>query len=202
MNRERCAWAGNDPLYVHYHDVEWGVPVFDDTRLFEFLVLESAQAGLAWITILRKRDNYRRLYRGFEPSVVASFGQGEIESLLQDAGIVRNRRKVASSVNNARRFLAVQEEFGSFSVYLWSFVNGRPVVTEAHDQSQVPATTELSDRLSANLRQRGFSFIGSTIVYAYLQAVGVVNDHVVGCFRREEIIRTYEGGGAGLADGV
>lgn len=192
MAPQRCAWADQDPLSMRYHDEEWGVPEFDDVRLFEFLVLESAQAGLAWITILRKRESYHRLYRGFRPSVVASFGEAEIGSLLQDAGIVRNRRKVASSVNNAQRVLEVQGEFGSFSRYLWSFVEGRPVVTQAETQSEVPATTDLSDRLSANLRKRGFTFIGSTIVYAYLQAVGVVNDHVVGCFRREEIIRGYD----------
>jgi DNA-3-methyladenine glycosylase I len=192
MDRRRCAWAEGDPLTMRYHDEEWGVPVFDDVRLFEFLVLESAQAGLAWITILRKREHYRRLYRGFQPSVVAAFGEAEMEALLQDAGIVRNRRKVASSVNNAKRFLEVQEEFGSFANYLWSSVDGRPLVTDARELSEVPATTELSDGVSSDLRRRGFSFVGSTILYAYLQAVGVVNDHVVGCFRRDEIIRGYD----------
>jgi len=188
---ERCPWAGDDPLYVRYHDEDWGVPVHEDRTHFEFLVLESAQAGLSWITVLRRRESYRKLYDQFDPRVVAEYGEEKIEALLEDAGIIRNRMKVESSVNNARRFLEVQEEFGSFDRYLWDFVGGKPLVNRWSEMSQMPASTELSDRVSKDLKKRGFRFIGTTIMYAHLQAVGLVNDHLVGCFRYEEIVDGY-----------
>lgn len=185
----RCAWAGVDPLYVRYHDEEWGVPVHDDRRLFEFLILEGAQAGLSWITILRKRPAYRAAFAGFAPERVARFGPRHIERLLADPGIVRNRLKVESTVTNARAFLAVQEEFGRFERYLWRFVDGRPVRNRWRSQRQVPARTALSDALSRDLASRGFRFVGSTICYAYMQAVGLVNDHLTGCFRHSQVGR-------------
>ena len=188
---ERCPWAGDDPLYVRYHDEDWGVPVHEDRTHFEFLVLESAQAGLSWITVLRRRESYRKLYDQFDPRVVAEYGEEKIEALLEDAGIIRNRMKVESSVNNARRVLEVQEEFGSFDRYLWDFVGGKPLVNRWSEMSQMPASTELSDRVSKDLKKRGFRFIGTTIMYAHLQAVGLVNDHLVGCFRYEEIVDGY-----------
>jgi DNA-3-methyladenine glycosylase I len=185
--KRRCPWAGTDPLYVDYHDREWGTPVHDDVRHFEFLVLEAAQAGLSWITILRKRPAYRAAYRGFDPARVARFGPRDVERLLGDAGIVRNRAKIASSINNAKRFLAVQEEFGSFDAYLWHWTGGKPVRARWTRQSQVPPRTELSDEISKDLKARGFSFVGSTIVYSHLQAVGVVDDHLLTCFRGKEL---------------
>ena len=191
---ERCAWAGDDPLYMRYHDEDWGVPVHEDRTHFEFLVLESVQAGLSWITVLRRRENYRRLYDQFDPRIVAEYGEEKIEALLGDAGIIRNRMKVESSVNNARRFLEVQEEFGSFNRYLWNFVGGKPLVNRWSEMSQIPASTELSDRVSKDLKKRGFRFIGTTIIYAHLQAVGLVNDHLVGCFRYKEIVDGYPPG--------
>ncbi len=183
----RCGWAGEDPLYVAYHDDEWGAPVHDDRVHFEFLVLESAQAGLSWITVLRKREAYRAAYDGFDPSVVARYDEKKIQELLTDAGIVRNRLKIRASVNNARRFLEVQREFGSFDSFLWSWVDGKQVVGGWTSESDLPATTELSDRLTADMKKRGFSFVGSTIIYAHLQAVGVVNDHLTSCFRYPEV---------------
>jgi DNA-3-methyladenine glycosylase I len=185
--RTRCPWAGTDPLYVDYHDHEWGTPVHDDVRHFEFLVLEAAQAGLSWITILRKRPAYRTAYRGFDPARVARFGSRDVERLLGDAGIVRNRAKISSSINNAKRFLAVQEEFGSFDAYLWGWTGGKPVRSRWVEQSEVPPRTELSDEISKDLKARGFSFVGSTIVYSHLQAVGVVDDHLLSCFRSKEL---------------
>lgn len=182
----RCWWPGTDPLYTAYHDTEWGVPVRDDRTQFEFLVLESAQAGLSWITILRKRENYRRAYLGFDPEAVARFTEVDAARLLADAGIVRNRRKIESSITNARKFLEICGEFGSFSRYLWNFVDDRPVVNRWERLSQMPAKTGLSDRISADLIRRGFRFVGSTIVYSHLQATGLVNDHLVGCFRHAE----------------
>lgn len=185
----RCGWAGTDPLYVAYHDEEWGVPVHDDRALFEFLVLEGAQAGLAWITILRKREGYRRAFEGFEPSRVARFDEGKVERLLADPGIVRNRLKVRSAVSNARAFLEVQEEFGSFDAYQWGFVGGRPIRNRFATLAELPPRTEISDALSEDLKKRGFRFVGSTIVYAHMQAVGMVNDHLVSCFRHREVAR-------------
>jgi DNA-3-methyladenine glycosylase I len=187
--RTRCTWAGDNPLYVAYHDTEWGTPERDEIRHFEFLVLEAAQAGLSWITILRKRDAYRAAYRGFDPARVARFGARDVARLLGDAGIVRNRAKIASSVNNARRFLEVQKEFGSFDAYLWSWTKGVPVDNRWKVQSEVPPRSELSDAISKDLKARGFSFVGSTIIYSHLQAVGVVNDHLLSCFRGRELRR-------------
>jgi DNA-3-methyladenine glycosylase I len=173
--------------YVLYHDTEWGVPVHDDRRLFEFLILEGAQAGLSWSTILRKREGYREAFAGFDPVRVARFDARKVERLLQFDGIVRNRLKVESAILNARCFLAVQREFGSFADYSWRFVGGRPIVNRWTDMKQVPARTAESDAFSKDLRQRGFKFVGSTIMYAHMQATGMVNDHVVGCFRHEEV---------------
>jgi DNA-3-methyladenine glycosylase I len=181
--KTRCPWAGADPLYVAYHDREWGRPVRDDRVLFEFLLLEGAQAGLAWITILRKREGYRRAFAGFDPRRVARFTAARRRALMKDPGIVRNRLKIASAVTNAQAFLDVQREFGSFSRYLWGFTGGRPQVNRPRSLKEVPASTPLSDRISRDLKQRGFRFVGSTIVYAYLQAVGVVDDHLIGCHR-------------------
>lgn len=183
----RCGWVTDDPLYLDYHDREWGVPVHDDRTLFEFLVLEGAQAGLSWLTVLRKREGYRRAFHGFSPEKVATMDDDELERLRSEPTIVRNRLKIASARDNARAFLDVQAEFGSFDRYLWGFVDGSPVVNLFASLADVPATTELSDRLSRDLKKRGFRFVGSTICYAYLQAVGVVMDHTTDCFRHEEL---------------
>ncbi len=183
----RCAWAGNDPLYCSYHDREWGVPVHDERLLFEFLILEGAQAGLSWITILRKREAYRAAFAGFDPEQVARFDDANIAGLLANPGIVRNRLKVASTVSNARAFRLVQEEFGSFDAYLWRFVDGRPIRNAWPSMKEVPASTPLSDALSRDLKKRGFRFVGSTICYAMMQAVGMVNDHTTDCFRWQEL---------------
>ncbi|MBN1237609.1 MAG: DNA-3-methyladenine glycosylase I [Gammaproteobacteria bacterium] len=181
---KRCPWSeGVDQLYLDYHDREWGVPVHDDRRHFEFLVLEGAQAGLSWRTILRKREGYRRAFADFDPERVARFNKRSVERLMGDAGIVRNRLKIESAVANARGFLGVREEFGSFCAYIWRFVDGRPVVNRWRRQQDVPATSPESDALSRDLKQRGFNFVGSTIIYAHMQATGLVNDHLVDCFR-------------------
>ena len=183
----RCPWPGDDPLYVAYHDQEWGVPVHDDRALLEAIVLDGAQAGLSWITILRKRDNYRRAFDHFDPAVVAAYGEDKVAALLADPGIIRNRQKIRSAIGNAQRLLDVQAEFGSFDHYLWSFVGGRPLVNAWQSLSQLPAETAESRALSADLRRRGFSFVGPTIIYAMMQAVGMVNDHLVSCFRYHEV---------------
>jgi len=187
MTISRCSWCGDEPLYVAYHDQEWGVPVRDDRTLFEFLVLEGAQAGLAWITILRKREGYRSAFEGFDPEQVARFDQRRIDALLNDPGIVRNRLKVGAAVTNARAFLEVQEEHGSFSDYIWAFVDGRPIRNSWRRTDQIPASTPLAETISRDLKRRGFSFVGPTIVYAHMQATGMVNDHLVGCFRHREV---------------
>ena len=174
---------------MRYHDEEWGVPLHDDRKLFEFLVLEGAQAGLSWSTILNKREGYRKAFSSFDPRKVAKYGAADLRRLLGDAGIVRNRQKIASAIHNAQRFLEVQQEFGSFDRYIWAFVDGKPIVNRWRTEAQFPARTELSDVISADLRKRGFSFVGSTIVYAHLQATGMVNDHIVGCFRHREVGR-------------
>jgi len=184
----RCGWARN-PLAEAYHDAEWGVPIHDDPKIFEFIVLEGAQAGLSWDTILRKREAYRRAFDGFDPAKVARYGARKVAALLANPGIVRNRLKVGSAVRNARAFLRVQEERGSFDAYIWGFVDGRPIVNRWKALRQIPARTPLSDTISKDLKKRGFSFVGSTIVYAHLQATGVVNDHVVSCFRWREVQR-------------
>jgi len=183
----RCAWCGQDALYQAYHDREWGVPLHDDRALFELLTLEGAQAGLSWITVLRKRDNYRAAFAGFDPAQVARFGAADEAALLANPGIVRNRLKVASTISNARAFLAIQAEFGSFDAWLWRFVDGQPIHNSWDDLSQVPASTPLSDVLSKALRKRGFRFVGSTICYAFMQSAGLVNDHLTGCFRHLEV---------------
>lgn len=185
--KNRCAWAGTDSLYIEYHDREWGVPVYDDLKLFEFLTLESAQAGLSWITVLRKRENYRKLFAGFDPMKVARFNERKIQSLLKNPGIVRNELKVRAAVHNAGLFLEVQKEFGTFSTYMWSFVGGSPIVNRRKSMKDIPATTKESDALSANLKKRGFKFVGSTVIYAHMQACGMVNDHVIDCFRYRQI---------------
>jgi len=178
----RCAWAGNDPLYIAYHDEEWGIPVHDDRRFFEMLCLEGAQAGLAWITILRKRENYRAAFDGFDVATVASYDDAKIAALLADPGIVRNRLKVNAFVRNARAFLAVQEEFGSFDAYIWQFVGGAPILNQWRSLGELPAQTPIAAAMSKDLKQRGFTFVGPTICYAFMQACGLVNDHVVDCF--------------------
>jgi DNA-3-methyladenine glycosylase I len=180
----RCPWCGQDPLYVAYHDQEWGMPSRDDRHLFELLILEGAQAGLSWITVLRKREAYRRLFADFEPAVVAGFGPERLAAILQDPGIVRNRLKVASAVSNARAFLEVQRQFGSFHGYLWNFVGGSPRVNRFETPGEIPAQTPEALALSKDLKRRGFNFVGPTIVYAYMQAVGLVDDHLASCWRR------------------
>ena len=183
----RCIWAGSDALYRSYHDTEWGVPVHDDRLLFEFLTLEGAQAGLSWITILRKREGYRRAFAGLDPAAVARFSESQLLLLMQDSSIVRNRLKLSSAVANARAFLALQEEFGSFDAYLWRFVDGAPLQNAWRSHGEIPASTAISDALSRDLKRRGFRFVGSTICYAFMQAVGMVNDHTVDCFRWAEL---------------
>jgi DNA-3-methyladenine glycosylase I len=184
---KRCAWCGDDPLYVAYHDTEWGVPVRDDRVLFEFLLLEGAQAGLSWITILRKREAYRRAFAGFDAQRVARFGERDRARLLADAGIVRNRAKIAAAIANAQAFLAVQAERGSFAAYIWDFVDGRPIQGRRRSLSDIPPTTALSERISKDLKARGFKFVGPTIVYSHMQATGMVNDHLMSCFRHGEV---------------
>lgn len=179
----RCGWSVSDPLYIDYHDREWGVPVHDDQKLFEFLILEGAQAGLSWLTILKRREGYRKAFAGFDVKKVARYDEADMKRLLADRGIIRNRLKIESAISNAWAFLDVQEEFGSFASYIWKFVGGRPVVNRFRTLKQIPARTALSDRISADLRNRGFSFAGSTIVYAHMQATGMVNDHLASCFR-------------------
>ena len=182
---ERCPWAGTDPLYIDYHDNEWGIPLHDERRLFEMLILEGAQAGLSWITILRKRDAYRKAFADFDPVRVARFTPARVEKLLQDPGIVRNRLKVEAAVRNARLFLELQREQGSFDAYVWGFAGGQPIQNRWRSRAEVPARTEISDALSKDLARRGFKFVGSTICYAFMQAIGMVNDHLLGCFRRQ-----------------
>ena len=182
----RCTWAKND-LAIAYHDAEWGVPLHDDQKLFEFIVLEGAQAGLSWDTILRKRDAYREAFDNFDVAKVAKYSDAKCATLMLNDGIIRNRLKIASAVRNAKAFLAVQKEFGSFDKYIWGFVDGKPIVNKWRESSQVPAMTAVSDAISADLRKRGFSFVGSTIIYAHMQATGMVNDHLVSCFRYKEV---------------
>lgn len=189
MAKTRCTWVTEDPLYIAYHDEEWGVPLHDDRALFEFLILEGAQAGLSWLTVLRKREAYREAFAGFDPEKVARFTPRKIERLLENPGIIRNRLKVHSAVTNARAFLKVQEEFGSFDRFIWDFVDGKPIQNRWGSDAELPAKTPLSDRISKELKRRGFKFVGSTICYAHMQATGMVNDHTTDCFRYGAVAR-------------
>ncbi len=184
---KRCEWVTEDPLYIDYHDHEWGIPVHDDKIHFEFLVLESAQAGLSWITVLKKRENYRQAYDHFDYEKVALYDERKTNELLENSGIIRNRRKIESSINNAQRFLEIQKQFGSFDNYIWGFVDHRPIVNHWKAISEVPTSTDLSDKISKDLKKRGFKFIGTTIIYSYLQAVGIVNDHTINCFKYQTL---------------
>ena len=193
----RCEWCGTDPLYVAYHDQEWGVPVHDDRKLFEFLVLEGAQAGLSWLTVLRKREAYRKAFDHFDPEKVAAYDEAKIQELLANSGLIRNRLKIESAVRNARAFLRVQEEFGTFDAYVWRFVDGQPIQNAWKSLRELPAQTPESEALSRDLRQRGFTFVGPTICYAHMQATGMVNDHLVSCFRHQEVARLGQTQNAG-----
>ncbi len=184
---KRCEWAGNDPLYQKYHDEEWGSPVHDDQKLFEMLILEGAQAGLSWITVLKKRAHYRKVFDNFNARKISKYDQSKIEQLLSDPGIIRNRLKVNATVTNSQKFLEVQKEFGSFDNYIWQFVHHKPVVNKFKSLKDLPAKNEISDRMSKDLKKRGFKFVGSTICYAFMQAVGMVNDHITTCFRYKEL---------------
>jgi len=185
--RKRCDWSGTNPLYMTYHDTEWGVPLHDDVKLFEFLILEGAQAGLSWLTILRKRENYRAAFDHFDPIKVANYGENKIERLLGDEGIIRNKLKIRSAIKNAQAYLMIQKEFGSFDSYSWSFVNGAPIDDHFETISDVPASSPASEAFSKDLKARGFKFVGPTIIYALMQASGMVNDHLTCCFRHEEV---------------
>ncbi|WP_339915965.1 DNA-3-methyladenine glycosylase I [Yeosuana marina] len=187
MKKNRCGWCEGDALYEAYHDQEWGVPVFDDATLFEFLMLETFQAGLSWITILRKRENFRKAFDNFDYKKIAQYNQDKIDALLQDAGIIRNKLKVNATITNAQAFIEIQKEFGSFSKYIWSFVDGKPIKNTLKSYKDAPANTALSDRISTDLKKRGFKFVGSTVIYAHMQATGMVNDHEVGCFRYNDV---------------
>ena len=187
MEKKRC-WGNKDELAMSYHDKEWGVPVYDDITLFEFLILEGAQAGLNWITILRRREGYRRAFDGFDFKKIAQYDQKKIDNLLQDEGIIRNRLKIQSTILNAKVFLDIQKEFGSFANYIWAFVDNKPIMNYCKDWTEIPAKTAMSDKISKDLKKRGMKFVGSTIIYAFMQAVGLVNDHLVSCFRHKEII--------------
>jgi len=187
-NNIRCPWPANDPLYIKYHDKEWGVPVHNDKKLFEFLLLEGFQAGLSWRTILYKRQNFRKAFDNFDFNKVAKYDKRKINSLMKDAGIIRNQLKINSAVSNAKAFIAVRKEFGTFDKYIWGFVNGKPIKNKFKSLKEIPARTELSDKISEDLKRRGFKFVGSTIVYAHMQATGMVNDHLVGCCRLQELL--------------
>jgi len=187
MEKQRCGWCKGDALYEEYHDTEWGVPLKDDASLFEFLILETFQAGLSWITILRKRENFRKALDNFDYQKIALYQEDKISDLLQDAGIVRNKLKIRATVTNAQAFIQIQQEFGSFSNYIWAFVDGKPIQNHLRDHKEAPATTPLSDTISKDLKKRGFKFIGSTVIYAHMQATGMVNDHEIDCFRYKEV---------------
>lgn len=184
MNKNRCAWCEKDDLYRNYHDNEWGKPVYDDAKLFEFLILETFQAGLSWYTILAKRENFRKAFDNFDVKKVANYSDAKLQILCEDAGIIRNKLKIKAAVTNAQAFIKIQEEFGSFSKYIWDFVDGKPIDNHPKTLKDVPATTEISDKLSKDLKKRGFKFVGSTVVYAHMQATGMVNDHVEDCWTR------------------
>ncbi len=187
MGKTRCPWAGTDPLYVDYHDNEWGVPVYDDILLFEFLMLETFQAGLSWITILRKRENFRKAFDNFDFNKISGYSEKKVEELLNDKGIIRNKLKIYATISNAKAFINIRKEFGTFSKYIWSFTDGKPIINTFTSIDKVPAKTSLSDTLSKDLKLRGFKFVGSTIVYAHMQATGMVNDHLTTCFRHKEV---------------
>lgn len=184
MDKIRCAWCGNDELYQKYHDEEWGKPVYDDDTIFEFLILESFQAGLSWMTILRKRENFKKAFDNFNYKKIAKYSDDKIEELMQNSGIVRNKLKILATITNAQKFMEIQKEFGSFSNYIWAFVDGKPIINQPNTLKEVPATTEISDKLAKDLKKRGFKFMGSTVVYAHMQATGMVNDHVNDCFTK------------------
>ena len=188
MKNQRCDWCGKDPLYVEYHDKEWGVPIFDDAKLFEFLILETFQAGLSWITVLKKRENFRVAFDGFNYKKIATYNEVKFNELLQNKGIIRNKLKIKATISNAVAFMEVQNEFGSFSKYIWKFVNFKPLKNTYKTLNEVPATTALSEIMSKDLKKRGFKFVGSTVIYAHMQATGMVNDHVTTCFRYHEIV--------------
>lgn len=185
---KRCEWGDGSDIYRKYHDEEWGVPVYNDQKFFEFLILESAQAGLSWITILKRREGYRNAFANFNPKLIAKFNSAKVEELMQDTGIIRNRKKIESAINNAIAFIEVQQEFGSFSNYIWAFVGGKPIINHYSEMNELPAKTELSERLSKDLKKRGFRFLGLTVIYAHMQATGMVNDHLEYCFRYNELI--------------
>ncbi|HOZ99533.1 MAG TPA: DNA-3-methyladenine glycosylase I [Mesotoga prima] len=185
----RCPWAEVDKLYIEYHDTEWGVPLHDDNIWFEFLILEGAQAGLSWHTVLKKREEYRKAFSGFDPRVVSKYGENEITKLVENPGIIRNRKKIHSAINNAKRFIQIQEEYGTFDSYVWSFVNNKPIINTWESLSEIPSVTEKSVEISRSLRDKGFTFVGPKIVYALMEATGMVNDHLVGCFRYSEVLR-------------
>jgi DNA-3-methyladenine glycosylase I len=187
LERKTCEWPGDDPLMIAYHNEEWGVPVYDDRKIFEFLVLESAQAGLSWRTILHKREGYRKLFAQFDPKKIARFTQSDVERLLQDASIIRNRLKIVATISNAAHFLEVQKEFGSFTKYMWSFVDGKPINGKRKESKDIPAITTEAELFAKDLKQRGFKFLGPTVVYAHMQAIGMVNDHLERCFRFKEV---------------
>jgi DNA-3-methyladenine glycosylase I len=185
--KNRCPWSSREPLYIKYHDCEWGTPEHDDHRLFEFLILEGAQAGLSWLTILKKRENYRKAFQGFDPQIIAAYSPTDVQRLLADPGIIRNRLKIESAIRNARGVLKIVNEFGSFDAFIWRYVDGKPIQNGWRSLAELPARTEKSDAISKDLKKRGFNFVGSTICYAFMQAVGMVNDHVVDCFRFDEL---------------
>ncbi|KUO67740.1 MAG: DNA-3-methyladenine glycosylase [Lutibacter sp. BRH_c52] len=187
MDKVRCGWCKNDPLYMAYHDTEWGIQVYDDDKLFEFLILETFQAGLSWITILRKRENFRSAFDDFDYKKIANYSEAKYVELLLDAGIIRNKLKIKATISNAVAFMEVQEEFGSFSNYIWNFTKGKPIKNKWKTLSELPATTELSDTISKDLKKRGFKFVGSTVIYAHMQATGMINDHITECFRYHEV---------------
>lgn len=184
---KRCDWVGNDPMMAEYHDSEWGVPVYNDQKLFEFLVLESFQAGLSWAIVLKKREAFREVFAGFDPKMIIGFSEADVENLMQDSRIIRNRKKIEAVIRNARAFIEIQKEFGSFSQYIWGFVGGTPVINQFEKLSEIPSKTALSDLISTDLKKRGFAFMGSTVIYAHMQATGMVNDHLVDCYRHKEL---------------
>jgi DNA-3-methyladenine glycosylase I len=187
MRKKRCSWCGDNLLYVKYHDEEWGVPVYDDAKLFEFLILETFQAGLSWITVLRKRENFRKAFDNFDYHKIAKYSKNKLEELMQNTGIIRNKLKIKATITNAFAFMEVQKEFGSFSNYIWKFTDGKPIVNTWKTLSEIPANTTLSDTISKDLKKRGFKFVGSTVIYSHMQATGMVNDHVVDCFRYKNV---------------